>query len=240
MLRPSLSLKSSLWRRWPLAVLCIGGIVALLTQLPVTNWLVAVVEWTRLQGSAGPFLFAVAYVVATVLLLPGLILTIGSGFVWGPLWGLLLISPVSVLAASLAFMLSRTIARNQVMRRLGSDPRLAALDAAVEQHGFKIVLLLRLSPLFPFNTINYLLGLTRVRMRDFILGSWIGLLPVTALYTYLGSMVTKTSELASGAKTSPGPFGNALFALGVVSTIGVTILLTRIARRALTRAVGGI
>jgi uncharacterized membrane protein YdjX (TVP38/TMEM64 family) len=143
---------------------------------------------------------------------------------------------VSVLAATTAFLLGRTIARDWVARRLGQDPRLAAIDAAVGQSGFKIVLLLRLSPLFPFNVLNYTLGLTRVRLRDFVLGSWIGMLPGTALYVYIGSLVTSASELASGARPSSGVAGRVLLVVGLVATLAVVVLVTRIARKALKHA----
>lgn len=225
-----------LWRKLLVAALVIGGLVALFTLLPVTTWLVTVVEWIHGQGPAGPVLFAVAYVLAAVLLLPGSVLTIGGGFAYGPLWGFALVSPVSVLAATAAFILGRTVARDWVTRRLGKDPRLAAIDAAVGKDGLKLVLLLRLSPLFPFNVLNYLLGLTRVRVRDFVLGSWIGMLPGTALYVYIGSLVTTSSELASGSRPSTGLAGHALLIVGLVATLGVTVLLTRIARRALRTA----
>jgi uncharacterized membrane protein YdjX (TVP38/TMEM64 family) len=164
------------------------------------------------------------------------VLTIGGGFAYGPLWGLVLVSPVSVLAATAAFLLGRTVARGWVTRRLGQDPRLAAIDAAVGLSGLKIVLLLRLSPVVPFNALNYLLGLTRVRLRDFILGSWIGMLPGTALYVYIGSLVTTASELASGSRPSTGFAGHALLALGLAATLAVTVLLTRIAQRSLRSA----
>jgi uncharacterized membrane protein YdjX (TVP38/TMEM64 family) len=148
----------------------------------------------------------------------------------------MLISPVSVLAATTAFLLGRTIARDWITRRLGQDPRLAAIDAAVGQSGFKIVLLLRLSPLFPFNVLNYTLGLTRVRLRDFVLGSWIGMLPGTALYVYIGSLVTSASELASDTHPSAGVEGRVLLVVGLVATLAVVVLVTRIARKALKHA----
>jgi len=219
-----------------IAVFVGGALIALVALLPVTSWLVAVVDWIHGRGPAGPATFAAAYVLAAVLFLPGSVLTIGGGFAYGPLWGLVLVSPVSVLAATAAFLLGRTVARRWVKRRLGQDPRLAAIDAAVGQSGLKIVLLLRLSPVFPFNALNYLLGLTRVRLRDFVLGSWIGMLPGTALYVYIGSLVTTASELASGSRPSTGLAGHALLALGLAATLAVTVLLTRIARRSLGSA----
>jgi uncharacterized membrane protein YdjX (TVP38/TMEM64 family) len=224
------------WLRVVTAALAISAIVGLLTFLPVTSWLVSVVEWIREQGTAGVALFAVAYVLAAVLLLPGSVLTIGAGFAYGPLWGLAIVSPVSVIAATAAFILGRTVARSFVERRLGQDQRFAAVDAAVGENGLKIVLLLRLSPVFPFNALNYLLGLTRVRLRDYVLGSWVGMLPGTALYVYIGSLVVTASELASGSRPSTGGAGQALLVVGLVATFAVTVLLTRIARRALREA----
>jgi uncharacterized membrane protein YdjX (TVP38/TMEM64 family) len=164
------------------------------------------------------------------------VLTIGGGFAYGPLWGLVLVSPVSVLAATTAFLLARTVARDWVARRLGQDPRVAAIDAAVGQSGLKIVLLLRLSPVFPFNILNYTLGLTRVGLRDFVLGSWIGMLPGTVLYVYIGSLITSASELASGTRPSSGIAGHALLILGLVATVAVVVLITLIARKALKHA----
>ena len=224
------------WIRLVAVVIGVAGLVALFTLLPVASWLVTVVEWIRGQGPAGTALFAAAYVAAAVLLLPGSVLTIGAGFAYGPLWGFVLISPVSVLAATTAFLLGRTIARDWISRRLGQDPRLAAVDAAVGQSGCKIVLLLRLSPLFPFNVLNYTLGLTRVRLRDFVLGSWIGMLPGTALYVYIGSLVTSASELASDTHPSAGVEGRVLLVVGLVATLAVVVLVTRIARKALKHA----
>ena len=231
--------KAYRWRRLLVGALAVGFLITLMTTLPVTSWLVTIVEWIRGRGPVGPALFALTYLIATVLLLPGSVLTIGGGFAYGPFWGLVLVSPVSVFAATASVVLGRTVARDWVVRRLGQDPRLAAIDAAVGHNGLKIVLLLRLSPLFPFNALNYLLGLTRVRMRDFVLGSWIGMLPGTALYVFIGSLVTTASELASGARPSTGLWGQALLIVGLVATLAVTILLTRIARRALKTALSG-
>lgn len=221
------------WLKLLALAMGVAGLVVLFTFFPVTAWLVTVVEWIRGQGRTGWLFFAVAYVVATVLLLPGSVLTIGGGFAYGPLWGLMLVSPVSVLAATTAFLLARTVARDWVVRRLGDDPRLAAIDVAVGQSGLKIVLLLRLSPLFPFNILNYSLGLTRVGLRDFVLGSWIGMLPATVLYVYIGSLITSASQLASGTRPSSGVAGQALLVAGLVATVAVTVVFTRIARKAL-------
>jgi uncharacterized membrane protein YdjX (TVP38/TMEM64 family) len=165
--------------------------------------MLALVGWIRSAGTAGAALFAVAYIAATVLLLPGSVLTLGAGFAYGPALGLLLVSPVSVLAATAAFSVGRSIARGWVSRKVSGDPRFAAIDEAVGESGFKIVFLLRLSPVLPFNLLNFALGLTRVSLRDYVVASFLGMLPGTLLYVYLGSLVTSASEIAAGHGGAP-------------------------------------
>jgi uncharacterized membrane protein YdjX (TVP38/TMEM64 family) len=218
-----------------LAALAVAAFVAALLTLPVSEWLVAIVDWTQGAGWLGVLVFSVAYVTATVLMLPGSILTLGAGFVYGPLWGTLLVSPVSVMAAGIAFVLGRSVARQWIARRMERNPRFKAIDEAIGEGGFKIVLLLRLSPVFPFNLLNYSLGLTRVSLRDYLLASFIGMLPGTFLYVYLGSLVTNASQLLSGKRPSAGPWQYALYGAGLVATLLVTLLITRMARQALQR-----
>jgi uncharacterized membrane protein YdjX (TVP38/TMEM64 family) len=213
------------------------GTVAGFLLLPLDRWLLAVVESIRGTGALGAVVFAVAYVAATVLLLPGALLTAGAGFVYGPLWGTLLVSPVSVVAATVAFLLGRTVARGWIARRIAANPRFAAIDEAIGESGFKIVFLLRLSPLVPFNLLNYALGLTRVSLRDYVVASAVGMLPGTVLYVYLGSLVTSASELAGGARHPAGGWERMLYWGGLAATLGATWLLTRLARRALSRTI---
>ena len=167
--------------RWWLVLLFLGGLITAWLVLPVSNWLLALVDWVRAAGATGFITYAALYALATVLLLPGSVLTLGAGFVYGPIWGVLLASPASVLGATLAFLLGRFVARDWIRHRIATNPRFEAVDAAVGKGGFKIVLLLRLSPIFPFTLLNYALGLTRVRLRDYVLASFIGMLPGTVL-----------------------------------------------------------
>jgi uncharacterized membrane protein YdjX (TVP38/TMEM64 family) len=211
------------------------GAVAAIFLLPVNTWALRLVESIRGSGAIGVALFAIAYIAATVLLLPGSVLTAGAGFAYGPLWGTLLVSPASVLAATLTFLLGRTALRGWIAQRTKGNPRFAAIDEAVGESGFKIVLLLRLSPLVPFNLLNYALGLTRVSARDYVVASALGMLPGTALYVYLGSIVTSASELAS--RGHEGAPQRVLYWSGLATTLGATWLLTRIAGRALSRAI---
>ena len=120
-------------------------------------------------------------------------------------------------------------------RWAASDPRFAALDAAVGDHGLKLVILVRLSPLIPFNVLNYALGVTRVRLRDYALGSFLGMLPVTLLYVYVGSLAGELTSLARGA-TSGGLWQHTVQVVGLAATLAATIYVTRLARRALDGA----
>ena len=223
--------------RWILALVTAAGLVGAVLPLPVDDWLLGLVAWVREAGPAGVTVYAVVYVAATLLLLPGSALTAGAGFAYGPLWGTLLVSPVSVLAATLSFLLGRTVLRGWVARRTSEMPRFAAVDEAIGESGLKIVLLLRLSPLFPFNLLNDGLGLTRVRLRGYVLGSFLGMLPGTVLYVYLGSLVASASELLSGRSSEPGALGHGLYWIGLAATIAATVIITRIAGRALDRAI---
>ncbi len=217
-------------------MLLIGVAVAVLAAaayfLPVAEWATALAEGARGTGGLGVALFFAAYVVATVVLLPGSLLTLAAGFAYGPVWGLAIASPASVAGATCAFMLGRTVLRGWAERKVGASPRARAIDAAVEREGFKLVLLLRLSPLIPFNVLNYALSLTRVRPAAYVLASFLGMLPVTALYVYLGSLVPAAAELSTASRTGGGT-RTTLYVIGLLATVAVVVIVTRTARRAL-------
>jgi len=183
----------------------------------------------------GPAVFAAVYALAC-LVLPGSLITLAAGSLFGVVVGTAVVSLASVTGASLAFWLGRTLARALVERRLAGNRKFRALDQAVAAGGFKIVMLTRLSPLFPFTLLNYAFGLTKVRFRDYLLASWIGMLPGTVMYVYLGSTVTQLADLVAG-NVEGGPARQALFFIGLAATVVVTVYVTRLARRALRNAV---
>jgi uncharacterized membrane protein YdjX (TVP38/TMEM64 family) len=115
---------------------------------------------------------------------------------------------------------------------VGASPRARAIDAAVEREGWKLVLLLRLSPVFPFNVLNYALSLTRVPFGTYVLASFIGMLPGTALYVYLGSLAPAAAQLGPAAAAG-GAGRTAVYAIGLLATVAVVVVATRLARRAL-------
>ena len=220
-----------------LAALLLACAAALLF-LPWREALAGFLARVRDLGPWGPVLVAVAYVPASLLFVPGSILTLGAGFLFGVPLGTLTVSAGSVAGATAAFLAGRTLAREWVERRVAANPRFRAIDRAVERQGFRVVLLTRLSPVFPFNLLNYAYGVTGVSLRDYVLASWIGMLPGTVLYVYLGSAVKSLAELLAG-EVEAGAGGRILFGLGLVATATVTVLVTRAARRALREAAPG-
>ncbi len=223
-------------------VLLAGTVIAVALALRASDLprvLVGLVEWVREAGAVGGLTFGGVYVASAVLLLPASVLTLGAGFVWGPVLGLAIVLPAALAAATVAFLLGRTVARGWVQRRVAAHPRFRAIDEAVGTGGFKLVLLLRLSPLLPFTLLNYALGLTRVSLGDYVLGSALGMIPGAFLYLYLGSLVTSASQLLSGERPSAGLLGTALAAVGLLATAVVTIWISRLARRSLARTLTG-
>lgn len=220
----------------------IGGVVALVALLvasrllPVTAWLQAFLSWSEGLGPLGPVLLVGVYILACVLLLPGSVLTLGAGLAFGFWKGLVAVSIGSTLGACAAFWVGRTFGRAWVEGKVAADPKLAALDRAVGREGRKIVFLTRLSPVFPFNLLNFFYGVTRVDFADYALASWIGMLPGTAVYVLLGTLGRVGAEAATGQADS---LRSALTVVGLVATVAVTAYVTKIARRALDEAIAG-
>lgn len=200
--------------------------------LPVKSYLVTVLEWTQGLGIWGPLVFILAYIVATVLFLPGSVLTLGAGFLFGVLMGTVWASIASTLGAAAAFLVGRTVARDWVAQKVSGKPKFAAIDEAVGEEGAKIVFLTRLSPIFPFNLLNYAFGLTRVRFWHYFFASWTGMLPGALMYVYLGSAARSLAQIAAG-RVEGGSAQRIFFWIGLAATVIVAVLVTRIARRAL-------
>ncbi len=170
--------------------------------------LASFLEWVQGIGPWGAVLFAAAYVPAAVLFVPGSLLTLGAGFVFGLAKGTVIVSLGSTAGAAAAFLVARSLAHDWVARRIARRPTLAAIGRAVETEGFKIVLLTRLSPVLPFNLLNYAFGLTAVPFRTYVLASWIGMLPGTIMYVYLGSAAKSLADAAVGRGAAiRGPAG---------------------------------
>ena len=216
-------------------VLAAVAVVAVAARmLPLADWLAAFNERVVGLGVAGMILFALLYAAATVLLVPGSLLTLASGASFGLLPGFVTVLFGATLGAALAFLVSRHLARQRVERWIQRKSAFVAVDKAVAREGWKIVFLTRLSPAFPFNFQNYAYGLTSVSFWQYVLASWIGMISGTFLYVYLGTLGRSGLEAASGSGAESYRF--ALQAVGLLATLGVTILITRTAKRALREA----
>jgi uncharacterized membrane protein YdjX (TVP38/TMEM64 family) len=197
-------------------------------------------EWVKGLGVWGPVVFILGYVVATVAFLPGSVLTLAAGFTFGLARGMLYTFIGATIGASLAFLIARYVARGAIERKIAGNPRFAAIDRAVGREGFKIVALLRLSPFFPFNLLNYSLGLTKVSFLQYLAAS-IAMLPGTLLYVYYGAVARKATgsltAAASGTGVEKGAESWLLLGVGLVATIVVTAFVTRLAGRALRQEI---
>jgi uncharacterized membrane protein YdjX (TVP38/TMEM64 family) len=188
------------------------------------------IDWVGQLGPWGPIIFIAIYILATVLFIPGSALTLSAGAVFGVVWGSVYVSIGSTLGATCAFLVGRYLARGAIARKIEGNERFAAIDKAVAGEGWKIVALTRLSPVFPFTLLNYAFGLTQVKLRDFVLASWIGMMPGTVMYVYLGSL----AQAATGERErTTGEW--VLYGVGLLATVVVTVFVTRVAKKALAK-----
>lgn len=192
------------------------------------GWLNAAIAAVEKLGPWGPVVFVLAYIVAALLLVPGSALTLSAGTLFGVTTGTALVSVASTTAAALAFLIGRFLARDAVAARIAGNESFAALDRALGRDGWKIVALARLSPLFPYTLLNYAFGLTRVKFPHYMLASWLAMLPGTMLYVYLGSLARAGAR--SGEKT---PLEWAMYGVGLLATLAVTVFITRAAKKAM-------
>lgn len=226
-----------------LALLIVLAVGLLLAGREAAALIPRFADWVQGLGTPGILAFIVAYALAAVALVPGSLLTIAGGAIFGLGYGVLFVFIGAVLGSTAAFLVARHVARDVIAARLASAGSgvarvLDAIDHAAAQRGFLIVLLLRLSPAFPFNVLNYLLGLTGVRTRDYVAAS-IGMLPGTFLWVYSGRIAGDVAAVAAGVEAPRPPAYWFVLALGLVATIAVTLLVTRLARRELHQRIGG-
>ncbi|MEG4963846.1 MULTISPECIES: TVP38/TMEM64 family protein [unclassified Microcoleus] len=186
-------------------------------------------------GAWGPVAFIVTYNLATVLFIPGSVLTLGGGVIFGLWWGSVYVFVAASLGATFAFLIGRYLSRDRMIKSMQAYPKFKALDRAVSKQGFKIVFLTRLCPLFPFNLLNYALGITQVSLKDYVLGSS-GMIPGTVMYVYSGSLVGNIAAICTVNQPANPQSEAARWLINVISftaAVAVTFSLSRIARKAL-------
>ena len=191
----------------------------------------SIIEWINNLGWTGYLVFIAFYIFSTVAFLPGSVLTLAAGTLFGVVGGTVAVSIASVTGATFAFLVSRYFLRGTVEKKLGTNPKFKAIDQAIGREGPKIIFLLRLSPVIPFNLSNYLYGLSSIKLVPYIIASWIGMFPGTIMYVYFGSIAKNAVEAASEGTMGNGKF--VLQVIGLIATVVVTLYVTKIAKKAL-------
>ena len=203
---------------------------------PLQAWTRSLFRGIGGLGNWGPAMFILIYIIGCLLLFPGAPLTLGAGALFGALRGSLFVWIGATLGATAAFLVGRYFARDWAARKIAANPDFAALDQAVASEGWKIIGLVRLSPIFPFSVMNYAFGITRVSLRDYFFASAAGMLPGTILYAYLGSVIGDLGNLRDGDRQKSAVEW-ALYAIGLLAAIALVICVARVARKALAQRI---
>ena len=194
-------------------------------------------QWVDDLGAIAPIAFIVLYIIATVAFLPGSILTLGGGVVFGIIQGSIYVFLGATIGATLAFLVGRYLARGWVSKQIAGNQKFSAIDKAIGKEGIKIVLLTRLSPIFPFNLLNYGLGVTGVSLKNYVLGS-VGMIPGTIMYVYIGSLAGSIATIGGESQPDVNPIAQwTIRIIGFVATVAVTLYVTKIARQALDESI---
>jgi len=214
----------------------VAGLIVSTRFIDIQGLLTSALNWIDSLGPLAAIVFMAIYMVATVLFVPASILTLGAGVVFGLIQGSLYVYIAASIGASLAFLVGRYVARGWVEKQIEGNQRFKAIDQAVAEEGMKIVLLTRLSPIFPFNLLNYAYGLTKVTFRDYVIGT-LGILPGTIMFVYVGSLAKNLATLGAEDVSAPSGIQWAIRIIGFIATVAVTVYVTKIARKALNQKV---
>lgn len=215
---------SGRWLHLIVIALAVACLALAWRLLPVAEWIEALRTWVAHQGILGHVVFAAIYAAAAVALAPGSLLTLAAGLAFG-LTGFFTVIAGATVGAGLAFLVGRYFARAWVERQTSQSRLFTAIDRAIEEEGWKIVGLMRLSPLVPFNLQNYFFGVTKIGFWPYLLTSFIGIMPGTLLYVWIGSLGAEAGSLSSGGGQSKIKI--AAFAVGLIATLVVTVLVSR-------------
>lgn len=215
--------------------LAIIGFIVLINLLPSNKIIQFIIDWVDSLGVMAPIVFVGAYLFVTVLMLPASPLTMAAGMLFGLFSGTIYVLIGATMGMAATFLIARYAARKAVEKKLRQYPRFAAIDKAVDEGGWKIVALLRLSPAVPFNLQNYLYGLTAIKFWPCTIASAFTILPGTFMYVYLGYAGRAGLTAAAAEETERGMGQWALLVLGLIATIVATVYITRLARKALKK-----
>ncbi|CCI03003.1 MAG: TVP38/TMEM64 family protein [Microcystis sp.] len=192
--------------------------------------------WVDSLGSVGAIAFIIIYILATVAFFPGSILTLGAGVVFGLVLGSFYVFIGATIGSAAAFLVGRYLARGWVAEKIQGNNKFQAIDEAVGKEGLKIVLLTRLSPIFPFNLLNYAYGVTGVSLKDYLLGS-AGMIPGTIMYVYIGSLAGSLATIGTSTPATNPALQWTIRLSGFIATVALTLYVTKIARQALASVI---
>ena len=237
------------WKRQLIMIVLLASIITLVSNEPALAQegvkvqdfnpqaiLRNALEWIDSLGAIGAIAFIAIYIIATVAFFPGSILTLGAGVVFGVVLGSLYVFIGAIIGATAAFLVGRYLARNWVDKKIAANQKFQAIDRAVAKEGLKIVLLTRLSPIFPFNLLNYAFGITGVSLKDYVIGSF-GMIPGTIMYVYLGSLAGNIALIGTDSQPTNPTLQWAVRIIGFIATVVVTIYVSRIAKKALEQEI---
>ena len=212
------------------ALLVVGALIYVARSAPFLGAVEETENVVRRWGTMSIVIYPLLVMAATVLLLPGGILSLGGGFFFGIWWGTLLVLVGNLLGAAVAFFVGNKLGRKFVRQRILRDPRWAALDGAIGKHGPRIIFYSQLNPLFPTSLFNYLYGITKVRFWECLKWVALGRLPGVFLYCYLGTLGQLGMRILR-VESEPGPMEYALWGGGLLLTVGVAALLGQTATK---------
>ena len=211
-------------------LLVVAAIIVAFRVLPVADWLRAFQAYVRGIGPIGYVVYALVYALCCVLFVPASLLTLGAGAIFGLAAGTAVVVVGATLGATLSFLLARTVLRERIESMTAGNPKFRALDRAIAKEGGKIVLLVRLAPIFPFTYSNYAFGLTGIRTLPYALATLVGIIPGTFAFVYIGSAA------ATAAAGSVSNVKLAVYIIGAVATLAVSIFVARVATKAIKKA----
>lgn len=219
------------YKRLFLGVAVLSGLIFALRNFSIPDC-ATIQKQIEDAGTMAPVVFFLLYVVSTVAFIPGLVVTMLAGLAFGSIWGTVLVSISSTTGATLAFLAARYIAKEPVEGFLSKQSWFKKFKDGVQANGFNYVLFVRLVPLFPFNGLNYACGLTPLKLRDYVLGSMIGMLPGTFAYVYLGETGCKLIDPVIQGKFSlkdfpPDVRNSLLIAIALLATLAVLPLIIK-------------
>lgn len=224
--------EASIFRVIVASILFVVLVITLLVYLDIHEEVLHFLDWLDAQGIMGPLLFIVLMMLVVVFLLPGVMFTTGAGFVFGVVEGTICVVVGSTLGSMLSFLIARYLLGDRASKYVMRHAKLKLVSEEFTSHGWKIILLTRLVPFFPFKLSNYFFGLTQFSLRGFIVGTFIGIIPLSLHSVWLGSIAAEITvpKIHSMART---PFEWVLYGGGFLVTIGLVFYLNRLAHRAL-------